>query len=95
MDNTEKTPLYRVENGVAWITMKRPETLNSFTPELIYEMNEAFDKAQADDNVKCIVLTGEGRAFTLAEQQELVKLCAKGIKELNEIQKEVLGGKVR
>ena len=39
--------------------------------------------------------TGEGRAFTSAEQQELVKLCAKGIKELNEIQKEVLGGKVR
>ena len=39
--------------------------------------------------------TGEGRAFTIAEQQELVKLCAKGIKELNEIQKEVLGGKVR
>ena len=39
--------------------------------------------------------TGEGRAFTIAEQQELVKLCAKGIKELNEIQKEVLGGKGR
>ncbi|MBR5534372.1 MAG: ribonuclease PH [Ruminiclostridium sp.] len=39
--------------------------------------------------------TGEGRAFTIAEQQELVKLCAKGIRELNEIQKEVLGGKVR
>ena len=38
--------------------------------------------------------TGEGRAFTIAEQQELVKLCAKGIKELNEIQKEVLGGKL-
>ena len=39
--------------------------------------------------------TGEGRAFTIAEQQELVKLCAKGIKELNQIQKEVLGGKIR
>ena len=39
--------------------------------------------------------TGEGRAFTIAEQQELVKLCAKGIQELIQIQKEVLGGKVR
>ena len=37
--------------------------------------------------------TGEGRAFTIAEQQELVKLCAKGIKELQQIQKEALGGK--
>ena len=39
--------------------------------------------------------TGEGRAFTIAEQQELVKLCSKGIQELIQIQKEVLGGKVR
>jgi len=39
--------------------------------------------------------TGEGRAFTIAEQQELVKICAKGIQELNQIQKEVLGGKIR
>ena len=37
--------------------------------------------------------TGEGRAFTIEEQQELVKLCAKGIRELQELQKEVLGGK--
>ena len=36
--------------------------------------------------------TGEGRAFTLAEQQELVRLCAKGNRELRAIQKEVLGG---
>ena len=36
--------------------------------------------------------TGEGRAFTLTEQQELVRLCAKGNKELLAVQKEVLGG---
>ena len=38
--------------------------------------------------------TGEGRAFTLAEQQELVRLCAKGNRELLKIQKEALGGKL-
>ena len=36
--------------------------------------------------------TGEGRAFTLTEQQELVRLCAKGNRELLKIQKEALGG---
>lgn len=36
--------------------------------------------------------TGEGRAFTLDEQQELVRLCAKGNRELLDIQKEALGG---
>ena len=38
--------------------------------------------------------TGEGRAFTVAEQQELVTLCAKGNRELLKIQKEALGGKL-
>ena len=37
--------------------------------------------------------TGEGRAFTVAEQQELLRLCAKGNAELLQIQKDVLGGK--
>ena len=36
--------------------------------------------------------TGEGRAFTVAEQQALVELCAKGIRELQQIQLDVLGG---
>ena len=35
--------------------------------------------------------TGEGRAFSLEEQQELVELCAKGIRELNAIQREIVG----
>ena len=38
--------------------------------------------------------TGEGRAFTLNEQQELVRLCVKGNRELLKIQKEALGGKL-
>ena len=38
--------------------------------------------------------TGEGRSFTLEEQQRLVQLCAKGNKELLAVQKEVLGGKL-
>ena len=38
--------------------------------------------------------TGEGRAFTLAEQQELVRLCAKGNRELIALQKRVLGGTI-
>ena len=36
--------------------------------------------------------TGEGRAFTVAEQQELVRLCAAGNRELIALQREILGG---
>ena len=38
--------------------------------------------------------TGEGRAFTVAEQQDLVRLCARGNKELIALQREALGGKL-
>lgn len=73
--STERTPMYRVEDGVAWITMNRPETLNSYDRDILFDMNVAFEKADADDDVRCIVLTGEGRAFTSGGNlQELAKM---------------------
>ncbi len=44
-----------------------------------------------DGNLVELQGTGEGRSFTLAEQQELVRLCTKGIRELNVIQREIAG----
>ena len=75
MDNEERTSLYRVEDGVAWLTMNRPETLNSFTQDLLLEINGAIAKAEADDAVKVLVVTGEGRGFTSGGNlQELAAL---------------------
>lgn len=56
--------LYRVENGVGWITFNRPETLNSYTQDFILEIDEALMKADADDEVKAVVITGLGKGFT-------------------------------
>jgi enoyl-CoA hydratase/carnithine racemase len=54
---------HRVQ-GAAWITINRPEAMNSFTGETLAEMRRAVDDANADDNVGVIVLTGAGdRAF--------------------------------
>ena len=64
MEGNARTPLYRAENGVAWITMNHPETLNSFTQEFVLDIIAAFDKAENDNDVRVIVLTGEGRGFT-------------------------------
>ena len=64
MENTERTPLYRVENGVAWLTMNRPETLNSFTQDFLLEINEAICQADRDPAVRVLVVTGEGRGVT-------------------------------
>ena len=64
MDNRERTPLYRVEDGVAWLTMNRPETLNTFTQDFVLEINEAITRADMDSAVHVLVITGEGRGFT-------------------------------
>lgn len=75
MDTQNRTPLYRVDGNVAWITFNRPETLNSYTQDFVLEINEAVASAEADDNVRCIVITGEGRGFTSGGNlQELAEM---------------------
>ena len=64
MDEKERTPLYRAENGIATITLNRPETLNSFTTDFVHEIEDAIVHADADDDVRVLLLTGEGRGFT-------------------------------
>ena len=64
MSEAERTPLYTAENGVARITFNRPETLNSFTQDFVLEICDAITKAEEDDSVRCLLITGEGRGFT-------------------------------
>jgi enoyl-CoA hydratase/carnithine racemase len=54
---------YQVEDGILTLTLHRPEKLNAFTGEMMQEMLDAFDRADADDSVRAIIVTGEGRAF--------------------------------
>lgn len=54
---------YEVSEGVATITLARPERLNAFTDFMEAQLIESFDRADADDAVRAVVLTGEGRAF--------------------------------
>lgn len=52
-----------VENAVAIITLNRPERLNAFNVRMGNEIAEAFAEYDLDDDVRVIVITGEGRAF--------------------------------
>jgi enoyl-CoA hydratase/carnithine racemase len=54
---------YAVRDGVAVITLNRPDKLNAFAPSMVPQWVEAFDRADADDDVAAIVVTGKGRAF--------------------------------
>jgi enoyl-CoA hydratase/carnithine racemase len=55
--------IYDVADGVATITLNRPEKLNAFTGVMMAEMIQAFDQIDADDDVRCVIVTGAGRAF--------------------------------
>jgi enoyl-CoA hydratase/carnithine racemase len=55
--------LYEVKDNILTITLNRPERLNAFTGQMMNEMIDAFDKADADDNVRAIIVTGAGRGF--------------------------------
>jgi enoyl-CoA hydratase/carnithine racemase len=54
---------YAVDSHVATITLARPEALNALTREMVFDLINAFDQADEDDDVRAVVVTGEGRAF--------------------------------
>lgn len=55
--------LYRVENGIATITLNRPDVYNALNDEITYELQDAFKVVAKDEGVRVVVLTGEGKAF--------------------------------
>jgi enoyl-CoA hydratase/carnithine racemase len=54
---------YAVEDGLATLTLDRPAQLNAFTATMVGEVIDAFDRSDADDAVRAVVVTGAGRAF--------------------------------
>jgi enoyl-CoA hydratase/carnithine racemase len=60
---TYQTLRYEIEDGVATITLSRPDKLNAFTVKMMEEMLDVLDRVDADDTVRAAIVTGEGRAF--------------------------------
>jgi enoyl-CoA hydratase/carnithine racemase len=54
---------YVVTDGIATITLNRPDKLNAVSTTMYQELVDAFDRADEDDDVRVVVVTGEGRAF--------------------------------
>lgn len=52
-----------IADGIATITLNRPDSLNAFRPRMMNELIGAFDLTDADDDVKAVIITGAGRAF--------------------------------
>lgn len=58
-----ETIRYDVKDGIAWLYLNRPTKLNAFIAQMNREVKEAIKAASSDDQVRCVVISGEGRAF--------------------------------
>ena len=61
--NQPKSFLYDIRNGIATITLNRPERLNAITFEVYHELTDFMAKLRDEDDVRVVVITGSGRAF--------------------------------
>lgn len=52
-----------IHDSVQWITLNRPEVYNAFNEEMLFELQDAFKTSAEDDTVRCVVITGAGKAF--------------------------------
>ena len=55
--------LLKIENQIAFITLNRPDVFNSFNREMAFLMQDTLDICAKDDNIRAIVITGNGKAF--------------------------------
>ena len=58
-----ETIKYEINNKILTITLNRPDRLNAFTGQMMNDLISAFDSASKDDEVRVVIVTGEGRGF--------------------------------
>ncbi len=71
--------LYELDDGVAVITLNRPEVLNAWTMEMGREYLRRIDEAAADPGVRAVVVTGAGRGFCAGADMSLLKDLMAGV----------------
>ena len=78
METEFETLLYREENGVAYVTLNRPEVQNSFDYVMIDELAELWQGLRWNDDVRCVVLTGAGdQAFCTGNDRSTIPFDVK------------------
>ena len=77
---TEPVLLYEVREGVATLTLNRPDKRNALNGELVAALKDALDRAEADESVRVVAITGAGKDFCsgadLAELERIATMSA-------------------
>jgi 2-(1,2-epoxy-1,2-dihydrophenyl)acetyl-CoA isomerase len=83
-----KNILYEKREGIATIILNRPEVLNALSPEMIDELITALNDAKNDKDVRVVIITGAGRAFSaggdinVVKDYEKLEMTLKGVSEV-------------
>ena len=86
---------YEVKNNIGYITISRPKALNAINNQVLDELYDVCTKIEKDDDVRVVILTGEGKAFVagadIAEMNSLDSIggrnmIAKGHRVMNYIE---------
>ncbi len=64
--------LFETRDGIARITLNRPDKLNAFNREMAMAMQEKLDQCRDDKSIRCVVITGTGKAFSAGQDLEEV-----------------------
>lgn len=59
--------LFEIKNSVAFVTLNRPEKFNAFNREMALSLQEILDKCETNNSIRCVVITGEGKAFSAGQ----------------------------
>jgi len=72
---------FKIDSGIALLTLNRPDRLNSFTQAMHLEVRDALATLQADKSVRVLVLTGAGRGFCAGQDlnDRAVEPCGQGV----------------
>ena len=75
-----------LSNGVLTIMLNRPDVLNSFNYAMAEEVQSAFQEAETNADIRCVLLTGNGRAFCAGQDlQEVTEIAKDPDRELSEV----------
>jgi 2-(1,2-epoxy-1,2-dihydrophenyl)acetyl-CoA isomerase len=74
---------FQVQDSIAYITLNRPEVLNSFNRQMALELQEGLQKSAADPDVRAVYLSGEGKAFSAGQDlSEAIDTQGPGIRNI-------------
>ncbi len=68
--------MFREAHGVAWLTLNRPEKLNTFTSVMHQEIRDALTRITTEKSARCLVITGSGRAFSAGQDLADLNMAA-------------------